>query len=280
MTRVFEHSPIDFRGMPPAVKGLIIVNVAVFLLTQLVGPQFYTLFGLVPSRVLQDRWLWQPVTYLFIHGGIWHLLFNMFALWMFGVPVESQWGTREFLKFYFICGVGAAAASLAMSPHSVVPVIGASGSIFGLLVAFAMLFPDAVVYLWFFFPIKASHMAVLFGILEFYFGATGSRPGIANFAHLGGMITGYVYLRWWWIWKIKAKAAMGVSRGEPFIRFTRPAPPRTKTAPSRQAAKRPPEAASMDDVDRILDKILTNGLESLTEDEREIMRRYSDKTNH
>ncbi len=277
MTRVLEHGPMEFNRMPPAVKGLIIANVAVFLMSLAAGPQFDAMFGLVPARVLQNRWLWQPLTYLFVHGGIWHLLFNMFALWMFGVPVEAQWGTRQFLKFYFICGLGAAAASLALSPHSLVPVIGASGAIYGLLVAFAMLYPDAVVYLWLFFPMKASHMAILFGVLEFYFGATGLTPGIANFAHLGGMITGYVYLRWWWIAKIRMKAALGVSRSDPLSLKIKRAVSRAK-----DASRRPPEppAASMDQVDRILDKILTSGLESLTEAEREIMRRYSDKTNH
>ncbi|MHB2025469.1 MAG: rhomboid family intramembrane serine protease [Elusimicrobiota bacterium] len=273
--RALEHGPIDFRSMPPAVKGLIIANVAIFILELVAGPAMDGLFGLVPARVIGDRWLWQPVTYLFIHGGVWHLLFNMFALWMFGVPVESEWGSAEFLKFYFLCGLGAAAVSMAVSPHSSIPVIGASGSIYGLLVAFAMLYPDAVVYLWFFFPIKAAHMAILFGLLEFYFGATGSTPGIANFAHLGGMATGYLYLRWWWLFKLRIKAgAQSVAESG----WTAKSAGRIR----KKAASPPPRdsQASMDDVDRILDKILTSGLESLTEDEREIMRRYSDKTNH
>ena len=276
MTRIFRHDPIDFSAMPPAIRGLLIANVAGFVVAKLVGPQVYDLFGLVPQHLIFDRWIWQPITYLFIHGNIWHLIFNLFALWMFGMPVEAQWGEAEFLKFYFLCGVGAALTSAALGVHSTIPVIGASGPVYGLLVAFAMLNPDAVVYLYFLIPVKAAHMAILFGALEFFAGATGATPGIARFAHLGGMVTGYFYIRWWWVWKLNAKSlAKGV--------FERGADDAAARSPARRVARAEPKADvgesedPMAEVDRILDKILASGLESLTEDERGLMKRYSQR---
>lgn len=276
MTRIFRHDPIDFGAMPPAIKALLIANVAGFAVAKLAGPQVYDLFGLVPQHLVFDRWIWQPITYLFLHGNIWHLLFNLFALWMFGMPVEAQWGQAEFLKFYFLCGLGAAATSALLGVHSSVPVIGASGAIYGLLVAFAMLYPDAVVYLYFLIPIKAAHMAILFGALEFFAGAAGTTPGIARFAHLGGMVTGYLYIRWWWVWKVNAKSfAKGLFERE-----------EEAPAPRRAAARRPvprpvpdarPGGDQMEEVDRILDKILASGMDSLTEEEREVMKRYSQR---
>lgn len=268
--RTFQHSPMDFRAMPPAVRGLIIANLVVFALGLLVGDPFFSLFGLVPKRVIEERWVWQTVTYLFIHGGFMHLLFNVFALWMFGVAIESQWGSQEFLKYYFLCGLGAAAATLALNPHSLHPVIGASGPVYGLLVAFAMLYPDAVVYLYFLIPVSAKHMAIIFGVLEFFAGATGATPGIARFAHLGGMVTGYAYLRWWWVLKIRAKAAFRDMEGG--LKIARKPAQRRRTF-SSPARENPTQ--SMEVIDRILDKILASGMESLSDEERAIMQRYS-----
>lgn len=272
MSRIFRHDPVDFRNLPPAIRGLMIANVVGFIVG-LIVPDMHSLFGLVPEQVLFHRWIWQPFTYLFLHGNIWHLVFNLFALWMFGMPVEAQWGERDFLKYYFLCGFGAAAAHLAMGPHSMIPVIGASGSVYGLLVAFAMLYPDAVVYLYFLIPIKAAHMALLFGAIEFFAGATGATPGVARFAHLGGMLTGYLYIRWWWVAQIQLKAL--------WRRATSAAPedePAPRPVPRRAAKPKAPRPDSdMAEVDRILDKILSDGLESLTDDERGIMHRYSER---
>lgn len=277
MTRVFRHDPVDFRGLPPAIRTLMIANVIGFL-AGMVVPDLHNLFGLVPQQTLFHRWLWQPVTYLFLHGNLWHLLFNLFALWMFGMPVEAQWGERDFLKYYFLCGLGAAAAHLALAPHSAIPVIGASGSVYGLLVAFAMLYPDAVVYLYFLIPIKAAHMALLFGAIEFFAGYTGSTPGVARFAHLGGMLTGYLYIRWWWVAKIQLKALWRRARSadpedDDDAPVRRPAPRRA----AKPKAPAPAPDADMAEVDRILDKILSDGLESLTDEERAVMHRYSER---
>ena len=153
--------------------------------------------------------------------------------------------------------------------------IGASGPIYGLLVAFAMLYPDAVVYLYFLIPVKAAHMAILFGVLEFFSGATGATPGIARFAHLGGMVTGYVYLRWWWTAKVKAKGAWRGLSGRLVSARPERAPRRSPAVPAGAR-----EEDGMAEMDRLLDKMLVSGFDSLTERERDFMRRYSDRTKH
>ena len=274
MARSFQHSPLDFRAMPGAIKALVVANVVGFLLAQIVGGEFYRLFGLVPARVVHDRWVWQPLTYLFIHGSFMHLLFNLFALWMFGMPVEAQWGAKEFIKYFLVCGIGAGLLSVALAPGSNAPIIGASGAVYGLLVAFAMLYPDAVIYLYFFFPVKAAHMAILFGLIEFFASATNATPGVARFAHLAGMLIGYLYIRWWWIARVRLKGlASGLAGG--IGRIAHPPPARR---PGRAARTQPSsEPESMEEVDRILDKISALGKDSLSEAEREVLRQHADR---
>ena len=276
MTRPFGHEPMSFGRMLPGVKALVVANAAVYLLSVLAGPEFYRHFGLVPRLVIYDRWVWQVFTYMFVHGSFLHVFFNLFMLWMFGMAVEGQWGTREFVKFYFICGLGVAAVALLIGPNSSVPLIGASGAIYGLLVAFAMLYPEAVVYLYFFIPIKAAHMAILCGVIEFVAMATDATPGVARFAHLAGMIIGYLYIRWWWGLKLRIRSAFqrSVPRA-PQSRANRPTPSAARRVRGKEETSS--ATASMEDVDRVLDKILASGLESLTDEEREVMRIYSDR---
>ncbi len=272
MARSFQHAPIDFRSMPTAIKALAIANLAGFVLSQIVGGEFYRLFGLVPFHVVTDRWIWQPLTYLFIHGTFMHLLFNVFALWMFGMPVEAQWGSKEFLKFYFLCGIGAGLLSVALGPGSHYPIIGASGAVYGLLVAFAMLYPDAVIYLYFFFPVKAAHMAIIFGLIEFFASATNATPGVARFAHLAGMGIGYLYIRWWWIAKIRVTGLWSE-----MMKTGSSGSGRSGRRTSRRSESAAPPADPMAEVDRILDKISAQGKDSLSEEEREVLRRHSDR---
>jgi membrane associated rhomboid family serine protease len=141
--------------------------------------------------------VWQFVTYLFLHGGFWHVFWNMFALWMFGSDLERHWGSRQFLKFYLVAGVGAGVLSVILAPTSTVPTIGASGSIYGILLAYGMMFPNRLVYLYFLFPVKVKYFVAVLGALAF-FSALGS-PGstVAHVAHLGGMIFGFLYLKGW-----------------------------------------------------------------------------------
>ncbi|HVE14815.1 MAG TPA: rhomboid family intramembrane serine protease, partial [Elusimicrobiota bacterium] len=206
--RAFGHGPFDIGRLPPAIKGLVISNIAVFALSQMVRGQFIGIFGLIPAKVTGELWIWQLFTYLFIHAGFMHLLFNLFALGMFGMPIESQWGSREFLRYYLVCGIGGGLFQVLVSPGSAFPILGASGAVFGLLVAFAMLYPDAVVYLYFFFPIKAKHMAILFGVIELLAGTAETTPVVARFTHLGGMLIGYVYLRWGWVLRSRVQQAI------------------------------------------------------------------------
>ena len=188
-----------FPPIPPATRALIIANVVVFLLQFLAGGTMYVLFALWP---LSYGFLpWQIVTYSFMHAGVTHLLLNMFALYMFGGEIERVVGQRRYLVYYFVCVLSAAAAQLmvttflAASPY---PTIGASGGVFGILLAFAMYFPRRMILLIIPpIPMPAWLFVTLFGILELYFGVTGTQAGVAHFAHLGGMVGGYLMIRHW-----------------------------------------------------------------------------------
>ena len=144
-------------------------------------------------------WPWQLVTYSFLHGGFTHLLFNMFALWLFGVQIENTWGSRRFAVFYFTCVVGAALIQLivASTGGDIYPTVGASGGVFGILLAFGMMFPNQLIYIYFLFPIKAKWFVILYGLLELWAAVTGTQAGVANFAHLGGMLFGFLLIQYW-----------------------------------------------------------------------------------
>ena len=186
-------------GWTPAVKTLVIACVIGFFLQifdQFSGsPAFSTKFGLVPVEVTQHYYLWQLVTYIFLHGGFFHILFNMFALYMFGSELEQLWGTREFTKFFFICGIGAAITSVIVSPYSPIPIIGASGAIFGLLLAYGVLFPNRIIYLYMVIPIQAKWFVVIMGAITFFSSMSATGSGVAYIAHLGGMLFGFIYLK-------------------------------------------------------------------------------------
>jgi membrane associated rhomboid family serine protease len=190
-----------FHGyFPTGVKWLLIVNTAVFILTGLLGNSFaddISLLALAPVAVVYHFAIWQLVTYLFLHGGVWHLVFNMLTLWMFGSPLERDWGTRRFLKYYFICGIGAGLCDVllnAMLGHWNTRTIGASGAIYGLLLAFGVCYPDQTVLMNFLFPIKAKYMVMIYAAIELWM-SIGVNSGVSNIAHLGGMAVGYVYLK-------------------------------------------------------------------------------------
>lgn len=185
------------------VKALIIITAAVFVVTYLPLRLFgwqspFIYLGLQPYAVVHRLYLWQLVTYLFLHGGFFHILFNMFALWMFGPDLEQMWGESEFLKFYLVCGIGAGVFDVVLntlfgSPNSLT--IGASGAIYGLLLAFGLLFPNRPIFIWFIIPIPAKWFVVIIGAIEFFSEISGPGSGIAHLAHLGGMLVAYLYLR-------------------------------------------------------------------------------------
>ena len=183
------------------MKALIGANVVMFL-AQKVAPSLTEVLGLVPPDVFGRLRIWQLATYMFLHGGVFHILFNMLALWMFGAELERIWGTRYFLKFYFVTGIGAGALTVLFSTlpfsfaqqvqHSIV--IGASGAIYGLLLAYALYFPDRPIYMYFVFPIPAKVFVAIMGAIAF-FSSLSETGGTANATHLGGLIVGYLYLK-------------------------------------------------------------------------------------
>ena len=182
-----------------AVKALIFVNIGVYLLqfiAHLLGSSVIDLyFGLVPIRVTQDLMLWQLVTYMFLHGGFFHILFNMLTLFMFGNELERYWGTPRFLNYYFITGIGAGICSWIVAPHSNSVVIGASGAIYGLLLAYGLTYPNRIVYINFLFPVKVKWLVLIMGAVAFMSSVSGADSGIASIAHLGGMVIGYLFLK-------------------------------------------------------------------------------------
>ncbi len=196
-------SSIAFGPGPlsPALKALIIANVVVFV-AQLLVPRIAWTLALRPADALWRLEIWQLVTYMFLHVGAVHVLFNMLALWMFGTELERIWGTRDFLKFYFVTGTGAAALTVLFSllPFDAAAqlrgalIMGASGAIYGLLLAYGLYFPDRPLLLFMVFPVPAKYAVMIFGVLAFMFSMEGNS-GVANATHLAGLIVGYFYLK-------------------------------------------------------------------------------------
>jgi membrane associated rhomboid family serine protease len=197
----YSYSSRNFFGGPAAhtVRTLLIVNIAVFVL-QLVGDVaglklLEPYFGLVPFRVTHDLMVWQLVTYMFLHGGFFHILFNMITLYMFGNELERHWGSRRFATYYFTTGIGAGICSWIVDVDGATVIIGASGAIYGLLLAYGVLYPNRIIYLNFLLPIKVKWFVVIMGAMAFFSSISGGQPGVAHVAHLGGMAVGYVFLR-------------------------------------------------------------------------------------
>ena len=188
--------------LTPAIKALVIANVVAFAVSWFARPVLLT-FGLQPADVLGRLHLWQPITYMFLHGGVSHILFNMLALWMFGVELEKMWGSRFFLKYYFVAGVGAAITTIVLSFLPIASLaelytsltIGASGAVYGVLLAYGMYFPNRPIYLYFVFPIPAKYFVMIMGAIAFFLSMGGPGGGVAHITHLGGLIAGYLYLK-------------------------------------------------------------------------------------
>ncbi len=190
-------------GLTPMIKNLIVIMVAVFLLQNIVqfaDPQIYfyyflKYFALIPEEVWKQYYIWQLFTYIFLHGGVFHLLFNLLALWMFGGELENYWGSKKFLQFFLVCGIAAGICTVLFTPEAYqpIPVIGASGAIYGLLLAFGWLFPNRPIYIYFLFPIPAKYFVIIFGLIELYL-AKGAGGGIAHITHLGGLLFALIYM--------------------------------------------------------------------------------------
>ena len=228
------YRPGNFNELPLVVKNLLIINGLLFFATvslNNLGIDLVKIFGLHQFQSNDFR-PYQLITHIFMHGSFTHLFFNMFALWMFGKILENIWGEKRFLIYYMITGIGAAFIHLLISQYQIIsisnqipelvsiaiegkyntsiplskkltqliitPTVGASGAVFGLLLAFGMLFPNALLYLYFAIPIKAKYFVIGYGILELYAGISNNpADNVAHFAHLGGMIFGYILIKYW-----------------------------------------------------------------------------------
>lgn len=232
---------IGWRRPANVVGAIILANVFVFLLELMEPRTFVMNFGLVPQLIRQKLYIWQFVTYMFLHGNFIHLFMNMLALYIFGHDLMLHWGHGRFLLYYFLTGIGAGICAFLFTD---VPTIGASGAVYGLLLAYGVTFPNRIILLYFFVPMKAKYLVILFGIIELISTCAGYSDGIAHVAHLGGMVIGAILLfffRWLELMKVPRRLD-----GWTII---------------------PPHGEN-DEIDRILDKILKYGTNSLTKEER------------
>ena len=296
-----QYSPTGFRVLPTIVKNLLIINILMYLATITLtrfNVDLTDLFGL-HFFMARDFHIYQLITYMFMHGNFGHLFFNMFALWMFGNTLENIWGSQRFLLFYMVCGIGAGLCQelvqfiqfemitdwqgistmndsyrIALNGWNTV---GASGAIYGLLLAFGMLFPNSMIYLYFLIPIKAKWFVIGYAVLELISGRSGGG-NVAHFAHLGGMLFGLILILYWkkhglngpnfdlkkwkgWFWRFKDR--------KKYTRYQEvkdePQTLRSDEEYNRQKAERDRK------VDAILDKVSKSGYASLTDEEKEFL---------
>lgn len=274
----FEPS---FGGLlTPWVKRLLVVNAVVFLLiwtTVLPFAWAVEFLAFKPGDLLEKPWT--VITYMFVHGGFWHLFFNLLAIFFFGRPLEEHWGSSEFIRYYLVCGAGGVLFSFFLGNHTV---FGASAAAYGLLLAFALNWPNAPIYVWFILPVKAKYLALFLGLADLLAGLAGRPDGIAHFAHVGGLVAGFLYLRRPWRAALGSRGLRRRLRRQKLI----PIPGRESEASSSSQADSGRRRSDLDrdlwdEVDRVLDKIAASGIESLTQEERhfldEISKRYREK---
>ena len=255
----FQSNPTELSYKPTlftdAIKVLVTINFCIFVLQSIARAEnlFFPLFGLVPKLVWSELMIWQPFTYMFFHGGIWHVLINMFVLWMFGNELERLWGKKFFLNYYFTTGVGAGLVTMIFGLNSMTPIVGASGAVYGVLLAYGVIYPNRQVYLYGLIPIKSIWFVIGVGIIAFL-SSFNEMSQISHITHLSGMIIGYLLLkkpvRWKTLWFSISKRVMEykVQKEE-------------KKVLQQHVIER--------DVDQILDKINREGFSSLSEEEQD-----------
>lgn len=282
------RSIFDFGfSLTPWVKRLLIANAVVFLVGAATSPAFFHYwFGFTPADALTRPW--GLVTYMFIHGSVMHVALNMLILFFFGAPLEQQWGGTEFLKFYVACGIGGALLSFVFAPSAAI--IGASAAVYGLMLAFAWNWPNAPIYVFGIFPVKAKWLVAFMFVMAFVSSFGGAQDGIAHFAHLGGLVAAFLYLRFAPPGGTSNRFAAGGFSGTGASVMQRPSKPKPKTTSKPESRKREPvhrkllrarkggggsgvrpEEELLDEVDRILDKISASGISSLTSEERRVL---------
>ena len=255
----FQSSPGEFSYKPAlftnAIKVLISVNFVIFILQTLSKSEtlFFPLFGLVPKLVWSENMVWQPVTYMFFHGGVWHVLINMFVLWMFGSELERFWGKTKFLRFYFITGVGSGLVTMLFDIQSTTPIVGASGAVYGVLLAYGLTYPNRTVYLYGIIPIKSIWFVLGIGFIAFM-SSFDNMSQISHMTHLSGMIIGYLMLKkpiqWSGFWFQLRKKTLEYKIQKEEQRVTK-------------------QFQVEQDINQILDKINQGGFDSLTKEEQD-----------
>lgn len=289
-----------FSLFPPIIKNLLIINAAVFFF-QLVASNF--MIGGKPGLYVLQEWfalnplveganfqVWQLITYQFMHADFMHIFFNMFMLWMFGMEIENIMGSKKFLYYYLICGVAAGLAQLFISPLFSAPAItiGASGAVFGVMIAFALMFPDRLIFLWFLIPIKAKYLIGFLFVLEiFWIGDAGSN--VAHLAHLGGAIAGFIFI----MLDKKIDVTLKHMFNKSYYR-TSEKPPNIFSGITERFRKKDEEVKeakfydikdkdegeiTQEEIDKILDKISKSGYQNLTEKEKKTLFEASKKMN-
>ena len=261
----FQSKQGDFSSRPKiftdAIKVIVWSNIIIFLLkiisqnptTPLFNP-VVDLFGLSSSNVWPR--FWQPLTYLFIHKDFLHVFFNMFVLWMFGSELESIWGRRSFLKYYFLTGMGSGLVWLALNITNTNYVLaGASGAVYGVLLAFGMMFPNRTVYLYFLFPIKVKYLVMILVAAEFIL-SMNSASDISHITHLSAVLIGFIYLRYHWRWK-----DIKFSIRKHFAELN-------LTIKNKNETKR---LILQQEIDHILDKINKVGYDALSKEEKDTL---------
>ena len=255
----FQSNPGEFSYKPNlftnAIKVLVSVNFGIFVLQALSNAEglFFPLFGLVPRMVWSELMIWQPFTYLFFHGGIWHVLINMFVLWMFGSELERLWGKSHFLKFYFVTGVGSGLLTMFFSLQSMTPIVGASGAVYGVLLAYGLTYPNRQIYLYGIIPIKSIWFVIGIGMIAFM-SSFNNISQVSHITHLSGMLIGYLMLKspveWRSLWFSIRKRTLEYRVVQ-----------EEKKATHRQKIEQ--------DIDIILDKINREGFDSLSQKEQD-----------
>ncbi len=289
-----------FGFFPPVIKYLLISNLAIFVLQHFIMPSikidgvplsvlFMKYFALNPiESKLFPFYPWQLVTYIFMHGSFMHIFFNMFALWMFGMELENQWGSKKFAFYYFMCGIVAGLANLFIAPLFTslsLPTVGASGSVYGILVAFGMLFPNRPIFMYFLLPIKAKYFVIIYMVLEFL--SVGSNTGIAHVAHLGGGLIGFIYLLLTRnntedlniFQKMKSTEPKRETKIYGNRYYEKYNSPDDDISDADYYETKNENEVSQEKIDEILDKISKDGYNSLTEEEKKILFEASKKIN-
>ena len=255
----FQSNPGQMSYKPrfftDAIKTLISINILIFLLQTISKSEqlFFNVFGLVPKMVWSELMLWQPFTYIFFHGDIWHVLINMFVLWMFGTELENVWGKKNFLMFYFITGIGSGLVTMIFGLYSIIPIVGASGAVYGVLIAYGLTYPNRTVYLYGIIPIKSIWFVIGIGVIAF-FSSFNNVTQVSHLTHLSGMVIGYILLK-----KPIHFQSLWFAIVKKFLEFK-----------IQNEEKKISQKYEMEkDLNSILDKINREGFDSLSKDEED-----------